>query len=240
MGIPFDLPPPPLHHDVILDGLQGGGVPLAAGAPGLSSIAPGQGAPAGAIPVPTLPREHVPGDAQCLALWEKYAVPPHIREHSSLVACIATELAKAARVAGYAVHVDEVRASGLLHDLAKAYTIKHRGSHAQLGAAWVVMETGNPRIAQGVAHHVWWPWEPDVRRHFLPMAVIYADKRVAHDQIVTLEERFEDLMARYGTTVEKARGVERSHTQALVIARGFTELLGLDLDACSVDSRRLV
>lgn len=182
----------------------------------------------------------VPDDHRCLVLWEKYAVPAHIREHSSLVACIATELAKAANVAGFDVDVQEVRACGLLHDLAKAYTIRNRGSHAQLGAAWVVMETGNPRIAQGVAHHVWWPWETDVRNHFLPMAVIYADKRVAHDRIVTLEERYHDLMERYGTTQESIDGIERTQAQVLEITQAFNDMLGFDLNARHFDCRRLV
>ncbi len=194
------------------------------------------------LPVPPAPSGvfPVPGDARCLALWDKYDVPPHIREHSFLVACIATELAKAAQLAGFDVDVHEVRASALLHDLAKAYTIRSRGSHAQLGAAWVVMETGNPRIAQGVAHHVWWPWQPDVRAHFLPMAIIYADKRVAHDQIVTLEERYHDLMDRYGTTAKSIEGIERSHAQALEIVQAFNQLLGFNPDARDFDCRRLV
>ena len=33
-------------------------------------------------------------------------------------------------------------AAGLLHDLAKTYCIRHGGSHAQLGAAWVLEATG--------------------------------------------------------------------------------------------------
>ncbi|WP_460031052.1 HD domain-containing protein [Megalodesulfovibrio paquesii] len=185
-----------------------------------------------------------PDEARCLALWDSYAMPAHIREHSRLVARIATALAEAALAVpdlGFTeVEVQEVRASALLHDLAKFYTILHTGSHAQLGAAWVLLETGNPRIAQGVAHHVWWPWPVDVRRHFLPMAVIYADKRVAHDRIVTLDERGHDLMARYGKTEKAIAGIERTQAQALEISRAFTELLGCDPDACDFDSRRLV
>ncbi|AGW12642.1 HDIG domain-containing metalloprotein [Megalodesulfovibrio gigas] len=189
------------------------------------------------FPVPDFP---VPDDARCLALWDAYAVPEHIREHSLLVARIATAVAQAACEAGFPVPVQEVRASALLHDLAKAYTIRHTGSHAQLGAAWVLAETGNPRIAQGVAHHVWWPWPVDVRRHFLPMAVIYGDKRVAHDRIVTLDERYHDLMDRYGTSPKNIAGIERTQTQVLEISRAFTQLLGCDPDACAFDSGRLV
>lgn len=186
----------------------------------------------------------VPDDARCFALWDAYAMPGHIREHSLLVARIATALAQAALAVpelGFReVHAQEVRASALLHDLAKSYTILHTGSHAQLGAAWVLAETGNPRIAQGVAHHVWWPWPVDVRRHLLPMAVIYADKRVAHDQIVTLDARGRDLMARYGKTEKAIAGIERTQAQALEISQAFTDLLGSDPDACDFDSGRLV
>jgi hypothetical protein len=35
------------------------------------------------------------------------------------------------------------------------------------------------------------------------LLVNYADKRVKHDQVVTLEERFWDLADRYGHTLER-------------------------------------
>ena len=115
--------------------------------------------------LPRLPRRvvdatvrTVPDDTACFALWDKFDMLPNIRRHSLLVAHIATTLARRAAEIGIAVNVEEVRASGLLHDIAKTYCVRHGGSHAQVGASWVVSETGNQTIAQGVLLHVWWPW----------------------------------------------------------------------------------
>ena len=107
---------------------------------------------AGLPPLPSLCRASaprpVPGDAACFALWDKYAMLPNIRRHSLLVAHVATVLAQRAADMGFAVRVPEVRAGGLLHDIAKTYSVRHGGSHAQIGAAWTVAETGNYAIAQ--------------------------------------------------------------------------------------------
>ncbi len=41
----------------------------------------------------------------------------------------------------------------------------------------------------------------------------YADKRVKHTSIVTLSERFEDLLIRYGTTPERREMIGKLHDE---------------------------
>lgn len=196
------------------------------------------------MPTPAEKQWSTPDDAQVEALWDAFCMPEHIRRHSRAVASMAEALSHEALRAGLEsareVYLPEVRASALLHDLAKAYTIAHGGNHSQIGAAWVAELTGNPRIAQGVLHHVNWPFDLDLRRHFLPLAVAYADKRARHDELVTVPERFADLYDRYGTTQRARDLIQRSLDQALEMERLFSELLGVDLNACTVDSGRLV
>lgn len=183
----------------------------------------------------------MPGEEGCRALWDRFAMPQHIREHSLQVALIATFVAECAEAAGLAVSVPAVRASALLHDIAKDYTIRHGGNHSQLGGAWTVELTDNPAIAQGVMHHVFWPWDIlDVEDHFLPLAIIYADKRVKHGQIVSLEERHEDLITRYGTSDYIRQRIEISRQQVDEIETTFSQALNVELHACTFDSRGLV
>lgn len=181
-----------------------------------------------------------PSDAQCLAWWDRYGVPEHIRDHSRLVAEVATTLAQRALAMGHAVQLATVRGSALLHDLAKDYTIRHGGSHAQLGAAWAMELTGNPLLAMGVAHHVWWPYELDLDRFFMPIAVIYADKRARHTELVTIEERFEDLVVRYGQMPEVARKIRLNLVQTQELERRLAAFLQEDIHACLAHCRRLV
>lgn len=187
---------------------------------------------------------NVPDDAACRALWDKYGMLDNIRAHSLLVAHIATELARRACDAGFRVDVAAVRASAMLHDIAKTYSVLHGGSHTQLGAGWVVAETRNHALAQGVLLHVHWPWavpEQDPARLFsIPFFVIYADKRVKHDQCVPLRQRYEDLLVRYGHTEKVRAGIRRSWQQGQCIERAFEAHLGYAIHEDPFDSGRLV
>lgn len=182
----------------------------------------------------------VPTREECLALWDAYDMLPNIRAHSLAVACIAETLARMAATAGLDVDVDAVRAAGLLHDLAKTYTIRHGGNHSQLGGAWVQDLTGNAALAQGIIHHVHWPFSVDIRTHFLPLSIIYSDKRVKHNRVVSLSERFEDLLTRYGATPEIRQRIGRSFDQAREIEEALIQTLGFEPDADIAHCRRLV
>ncbi|WP_235894038.1 HD domain-containing protein [Oceanidesulfovibrio indonesiensis] len=200
--------------------------------------------PTQAPPQPLAPFEPAgamtPDATFCRGLWDRFGMPEHIREHSRLVSQIAHGLARAGREAGAAVNPNNVLACGLLHDIAKDFTIRHGGNHAVLGAAWALEATRNPVIAQGVMHHVYWPWAVELETAFLPLAIIYADKRVRHDAIVSLEDRFDDLMARYGKNESIRARIRISQRQAEAIGSRFSSLLGTDVNACSFDSGRLV
>ena len=182
----------------------------------------------------------IPDDVQCFALWDKYGMLEHIRLHSLRVAEMAEALARRAVECGYAVDVPAVRASALLHDIAKTYTITHGGSHAQIGASWVILETGNHELARGVMMHVHWPWPLPDDVCSLSFFVIYADKRVKHDQCVTLEERFEDLLVRYGISESSKASIRESYHQGQLLERALGAQLRLDLHAYTLDSGRLV
>lgn len=182
----------------------------------------------------------VPTDEQCTAWWDRYEMPPHIRAHSLVVARVAETLAVLAERKGLPVCVQSVRASALLHDLAKHYCILHGGSHAQIGGAWAMELTGNPVLAQGIIHHVYWPFEMDVARYFMPLAVLYGDKRAKHDELVSVHVRFDDLLVRYGHTPEIQEKIRWTVEQALEVERRLGDLLGEDLDAYPFDSGRLV
>ena len=199
----------------------------------------------GCIPPKPLPERlnpawNVPDDETCFSYWERFDVPAHIRRHSQLVADVATGVAQAAADAGHDVGVQTVRASALLHDLAKAYTIAHGGNHSQIGAAWVLELIGNPLIASGVLHHVHWPFELDINHHFLVLTVLYGDKRVCHDKVVDVSARFEDLIERYAHNTTVHSLLAQNLEQTLELERRLSALTGVDLSACVVDCGRLV
>ena len=183
-----------------------------------------------------------PDDSRCFDLWDKYGMFPNVRAHSLMVACIATALAEKAAKLNFPVDVQSVRASALLHDLAKSWCIKHGGSHAMLGASWTLAETSNYGIAQGVMLHVDWPWqlpeEKDICK--LPFFVMYADKRVKHAECVTIEDRYEDILVRYGTTEKARAGIRQTWKQIQQLEMELSKILEWDLDEYSFDCGGLV
>lgn len=182
----------------------------------------------------------IPSDEECERIWDEYGMLDNIKHHSRMVAMVATHVAVVGAERGLDVCPRTTRASALLHDIAKTYTIHHGGNHSQLGASWAVELTGNPALAQGVIHHVFWPFNLDVKKNLLPMCVIYGDKRVSHDQLVGLEERFVDLLDRYGKTQLIRDRIGVTHDQAINIERELSELLGEDLRESTFDRGRLV
>lgn len=181
--------------------------------------------------------DFVPDDEECVALWDKYGMWENIRGHSWKVALICGTLAARAHELGFNVSPRQSRAAGLLHDLAKTRCIENGGSHAQLGACWVLLETGNHVLAQAALLHVHWPWRLPEGRDIcrLPFFLQYADKRVMHDKIVRLGERFEDLQKRYGLTAEARAGINATLRQTRDLEAKLSSELRWNLDEYSFD-----
>jgi uncharacterized protein len=142
-------------------------------------------------------RGESPSDATCRRLLASHGVPIHIRRHSGKVAGVARRLAEGLCASGEAVDVGLVAAAALLHDIAKAPCLESRLDHAAEGGR-VLRELGLGAVASIVERHVqlgdWDPRGPVTGAE----VVNYADKRVLYVQIVTLPERFRDLIVRYG------------------------------------------
>jgi uncharacterized protein len=96
------------------------------------------------------------------------------------------------------INADLVKAAALLHDIAKSRTIQTKEMRHDLIGGEMMRELGFEDIAYIVESHV-------VFNDFAPEGkleereiVFYADKRVMHDKIVSLDHRIRDLVDRYG------------------------------------------
>ncbi|MBI5443884.1 MAG: HD domain-containing protein [Deltaproteobacteria bacterium] len=138
-----------------------------------------------------------PDPKACRLLLEDHRVPEHIRRHSAQVARIARRLAEALRLRGEPLDPDLVEAAALTHDIAKADCLDSARDHAREGGT-VLRELGYPELGELVERHVelgpWDPAGPVTEAELLN----YSDKRVRHEEVVPLDERFEDLLERYG------------------------------------------
>lgn len=140
---------------------------------------------------------------QCLQFMDQYQMLDNIRAHSFMVARVAKTL-----TLGLTTHPDtlapdihEVIAGALLHDIAKTRCLKNNSHHAEDGQS-ICTELGYPHIGEIVLEHVVLKDFKDNRYKKglfgAKELVYYADKRVRHDQVVTLDERLAYIIDRYG------------------------------------------
>ncbi len=140
----------------------------------------------------------LPTRDQCLALMAQYGMLPNIWAHSVLVMEVAMWLGGNLMEAGFSLDLELIETGALLHDLGKTPCLGTNRNHADWGAD-LLHAKGFPEVAQIVREHVYLDAAVVDLRPFREAEVVnYADKRVLHDQVVTLAERFADLKKRYG------------------------------------------
>ncbi len=173
----------------------------------------------------------IPGVAGCLSLMEEEGMLANIKAHCLVVAGVAEGLRRQLSRIGVMIPADLVVAGGLLHDIAKTQCLEERCNHARIGAE-ICREHGFDAVAEIVAEHVRLPRVPAA-----PTAstlVYYADKRVNHDRVVSLEERKLYIIGKYSNG-EAARAV--AIRARLEIWHRVEEIIfaGLDLDPVAID-----
>jgi len=149
--------------------------------------------------------ERIPDIDECFRLMEQYGMLPNIRHHSIVVARVTWQLIDAlqrsdllsAPVPDQGLSV----AGALLHDIAKTTCLADGCDHAEVGAE-ICRLHGYTGIARIVAEHVILQGhDPQRYRRGLFTArevVYYADKRVRHEEIVSLDERLDYILEHYG------------------------------------------
>ncbi len=125
----------------------------------------------------------------------------NIRRHSLIVARIAAAVGRALNRKGSNLDIHLIVAGALLHDIAKTRSLREGGDHVEMGRR-LVSELGYPAVAWIVGGHV--DSGPEIASLINEATLVnYADKRVQHDKVVSLQRRFEDLEARYGGSPRK-------------------------------------
>ena len=150
----------------------------------------------------------IPGEESCIALLEHYKTPEHIILHSKKVWEVGRVLGFELIKKNLSVDMDLLRASCLLHDVGKYPCILDGTKYHDVRGEQILEQEGFPDVARIVVQHVILrsgPDDPIAEEHVL----FYADKRVVHDVVVSLEERFEYLETTYGKTPQAIEGLRK-------------------------------
>lgn len=170
--------------------------------------------------------EPVPEERDIDTWIREVHLPPHIQAHCEAVTTVADALAVRLVERGWLLRLQALHAAARLHDLLRfldfrtwegdalyrptaedrriwtqmkaKYDLRHETAAAQF-----LMDRGFAAVGQIVRTH---------RGDELPgnstteqKLLAYADKRVSHDRIVTVDERFDEFISRYGNGTHSTR-----------------------------------
>ena len=140
----------------------------------------------------------------------------HIVAHSIQVCRIGVCLVDHLKLQGIQMDGQLVQAAALLHDITKTRSFETEENHALTGGQ-VLTDYGYPEIGDLVRQHVRLDSYSEPKDIAEAEIINYADKRVLHDRIVSLDERLHYIQERYGTRPEHKQRIQLlwEKTQAL-------------------------
>ena len=143
-------------------------------------------------------------------------MPDHIVVHSMQVCRVAVCLAGHLNSEGNHLDGQLLQAAALLHDITKSRSFETAENHALTGGQQLT-DLGYPEIGDLVRQHVRLDDYSDPQDISEAVIVNYADKRVLHDRIVSLDERMRYIQERYGTQPQHKQRIQLlwNKTQAL-------------------------
>ena len=167
----------------------------------------------------------IPNVKECLDLMEQYHMLPNIKEHSIVVTRVAEIITSSLITVGHKLSLDKVIAGALLHDIGKTACLDNEDDHAAKGIEICRAHKLEP-IADIVEEHV-------ILRNYSPgnnfaekEIVYYADKRVNHNQVVSLEERLAYILERYGLdNVVRRQAIKRNYALCQELEKKIFSLL---------------
>jgi len=128
----------------------------------------------------------------------RYRYPDWLRAHSLVVGAVATRLAQAHATAGTKIDVRAVGLGGYLHDIGRSPLLAADGrDHSVLGPLVLAAE-GLPELVElSRRHPVYAPRDPATAPRTLAEKIVYYADRRGGQQVVSLEERIDEQLARF-------------------------------------------
>ena len=125
----------------------------------------------------------------------------HIVTHSIQVCRVGVCLVDHLQLQGIQMDGQLVQAAALLHDITKTRSFETEENHALTGGQ-VLTDYGYAEVGNLVRQHVRLDHYSENQDLTEAVIINYADKRVLHDRIVSLNERMRYIEKRYGTRPE--------------------------------------
>jgi uncharacterized protein len=152
-------------------------------------------------------------------LFQTFQTPTHVIAHCKQVGRLAKQIATAYKEAGYEINPELVELAGNIHDFARVVDFKelptnlgtkeqqstwknlrtkYQGLHHAKVGEQVLQESGYPILAKIIGrHHFGAIASSNPPENLEEKIIFYADKRVAHDKVVSLRDRLAEARKRH-------------------------------------------
>lgn len=172
--------------------------------------------------------KRAPDDEDCLAIWNHYGTPDHVRRHCLAVCRQAENLTDKLAASGRQMDRAVIRSGALLHDV-----VRTQKDHSQKGAD-VVRREGYPAVADVIRYHhdLEWPDALDFSHGSLGLeaAVVYlADKQVQGECAVSIDKRFADSRERC-LLAEDRQAALAAHEKRYKQAKKIEAMIQMQID----------
>jgi putative nucleotidyltransferase with HDIG domain len=144
---------------------------------------------------------NIPTKKECYHLMFKMNMMDHIVVHSMQVCRVATLLARNLIDEGLQLNFDLIQAAALLHDITKTRSFKTEENHAETGGQYLA-DMGFADVGNLVRQHVRLDEYPETVSLGEAEIINYADKRVLHEEVVSLDKRLDYILERYAKIPE--------------------------------------
>ena len=149
---------------------------------------------------------NIPSKNDCFRLMCEAKMLENIVAHSLQVCRVGMSLVDHLRLEGVTLDGKLVQAATLLHDITKTRSFETAENHAQTGGQFLT-DLGYVEVGNLVRQHVRLDDYSENRGLSEALIINYADKRVLHDRIVSLDDRMRYIQERYGIGPEHKRRI---------------------------------
>jgi len=177
----------------------------------------------------------IPSQKQCRQLIREMKMMDHIVAHSLQVCRVAVFLADHLINRRIDLNRELIRAAAMLHDITKTRSFETGEDHALTGGR-LLTEMGYPEVGDIIRQHVILDSGSNAGPPGEAAIVNYADKRVRHDKIVSLDKRMTYILKRYGKLPEHRIRIQKLWRESEYLEKKLFDLLPFQPgDLCPAD-----
>jgi uncharacterized protein len=172
-------------------------------------------------------KEKIPTLDECYSIMSGRMLP-NIKEHSEQVMNVALAIFNNLK-SDTKTNKELIIAASLLHDITKTESLSTKEPHDITGGI-LVRKLGYNDVAAIIEEHIFLKnFNPDGK--LLEKEIVYyADKRVMHNKIVSLDERISDLIIRYAQTNKRKQQILKNKESILRVQNKINKYMKNDID----------